>query len=235
MPGVAKRTAVSNELLTSLKSRLRASQVNEHARPSHFYSTGLQSLDAVLGGGLAAGEITEFTGKGSGGRTALALSLAAQVTRHSDEPSSTQSGCPVAWIDTEDRLDASSLRDAGAQVKNFLWMRGGGKGALKQSFKAVDVLLDSRGFPLIVLDLVESCWRKDIQRSAWWVRIARKLKGKDTALLVLAEQPTAFQPACRVACEPRRIFSEPVSFRVLRRGSGDVKWMYPVHLARPLR
>lgn len=231
----AERTPVSDELLANLKNRLRAFQVNAEARPSYFYSTGLQSLDVVLGGGLAAGEITEFAGKGSGGRTALAMSLAAQVTRNSGESSSEQSGCRVAWVDTEDSLDVSSLRDSGTEVNNFLWMRGGGKGALKQSFKAVDVLLDSKGFSLIVLDFVESCWRKDIQRSAWWVRIARKLKGKHTALLVLAQEPTAFQPACRVVCEPRRIFSEPVSFRVLRRGSGDVEWMYPVHLTRPLR
>ena len=235
MSGVAERAPAPNEILTSLKTRLKAFQGHGPDAPAFFYSTGLQSLDAALGGGLAAGEVTEFAGKGSGGRTALAISLAAQVTRYVPEGNDERRGCRVAWIDTEDRLDVSSLCDAGAEVSNFLWMRGGGKSALTQSFKAVDIILSSKAFSLVVLDLAESGWRKDIQRSAWWVRISRKLKGKSTALLVLASEPTAFQPACRVVCDARKVFSEPVSFRVLRRGCGDVKWMHPVHLAHPLR
>lgn len=235
MSAAAQQTPASNELLKSLKTRLKAFQPQAQVTAGAWYSTGLHSLDVALGGGLAGGEITEFSGKGTCGRTALAVSLAAQVTRHKPEATDICKGHRVAWIDTEDRLDVSSLNDAGADMNHFLWMRGGGKGALKQSFKAVDITLESKAFPLIVLDLAESSWRKDVHRSAWWVRIARKLKGKNTALLVLANDPTAFQPACRVVCNPRKVFSEPVSFQVLRRGCGGVKWMHPVRLTRPFR
>jgi len=219
-----------------LKAKLRTFKERpEGERPGLWYSTGLQAIDGALGGGVAAGEITEFSGQGSCGRTALAMSLAALVTRQSLGANEAHAEKRVAWIDTEGRLDVVSMKAAGVEERNFLWMRGSGKDALKQSFKAVDLLLDTRGFALIVLDLVCSSWRKGAGRSSWWVRIARKLKGKNIALLVLAREATVFQPACRLVYKARRLFTDSICFRVMRRGAGDVQWICPAHLNRPFR
>ena len=55
----------------------------------------------------------------------------------------------------------------------------------------------------------------------------------EASLLVLTQEPSVFQPACRVLFQPGDLFHEPVSFSVMRRGCGEVRALSPLLLRRP--
>ncbi len=78
--------------------------------------TGITSVDALLEGGLPAGAITEMTGPECSGRTSLALSFLAGITR---------TGSVAAWIDVSDAWDPDSAASAGVELSRVLWIRCG--------------------------------------------------------------------------------------------------------------
>jgi recombination protein RecA len=78
--------------------------------------TGVDEVNELLNGGLPLGAISEFVGPECSGRTALALSLVAQVTG---------SGSVCAWIDVSDALSPESAAEAGIDLKRLLWVRCG--------------------------------------------------------------------------------------------------------------
>jgi hypothetical protein len=78
--------------------------------------SGVPALDALLQGGLPLGAITEMTGPESSGRTSVALSYLAGLTR---------AGRVCAWIDTSDSLHAESAAAAGVELSRLLWVRCG--------------------------------------------------------------------------------------------------------------
>jgi hypothetical protein len=79
-------------------------------------STGIQSIDAVLKGGLPLGAITEVVGPECSGRTSFALSFIAQMT---------QDARVCAWIDVSDALHPESAAAAGVNLSRLLWVRCG--------------------------------------------------------------------------------------------------------------
>jgi hypothetical protein len=136
-------------------------------------STGLPSLDALLGGGLPGGRITELAGPRSTGRTGLACTIAAAATR---------TGALVAWIDPDDALDPETAGDAGLLLAHVLWVRPRDP---NDALRAADLLLAAGGFALVVLDLV----RPEITRgAARWIRLSRAAERTGTALLVLSTE-----------------------------------------------
>src|SRR5579863_5718371 len=78
--------------------------------------TGIAVLDELLDGGLPLGAISEMTGPECSGRTSVALSFAAQLTRH---------GNVCAWIDGSDALSPESAAAAGVDLSRLLWVRCG--------------------------------------------------------------------------------------------------------------
>ncbi|HZD30239.1 MAG TPA: hypothetical protein VE779_01120, partial [Candidatus Angelobacter sp.] len=77
---------------------------------------GLAEVDAMLGGGLPLGAITELTGSHSSGRTTLALAVLAEVTRRGDS---------CAYVDASDALNPLSASALGVDLRHLLWVRGG--------------------------------------------------------------------------------------------------------------
>jgi recombination protein RecA len=77
---------------------------------------GLAEVDAVLGGGLPLGGITELTGAHSSGRTTLTLSTLAEIT---------QRGESCAYVDVSDALDPISASALGVDLRRLLWIRTG--------------------------------------------------------------------------------------------------------------
>lgn len=77
-------------------------------------TTGIQAVDELLYGGLPVGAITEMTGPESSGRTSLALSFLAQITR---------TGSVCAWIDVCDAFHPESASAAGIDLPRLLWVR----------------------------------------------------------------------------------------------------------------
>jgi recombination protein RecA len=80
------------------------------------YPTGISAIDVLLDGGLPVGAITEMTGPECSGRTSLALSFLAGISR---------SGSVAAWIDVSDAWDPESAASSGVELSRVLWVRCG--------------------------------------------------------------------------------------------------------------
>ncbi len=82
-------------------------------------ASGVPEFDALLGGGLPVGAITEVIGSSCSGRTSFALAFIAELTC---------AGQITAWIDVADALDPESAAAAGVDLNRQLWIRCGGNG-----------------------------------------------------------------------------------------------------------
>src|SRR5690242_3389926 len=78
--------------------------------------TGIASVDALLGGGLPIGAVTELVGAECTGRTSLVLSFLARVT---------EAHKVCAWVDASHALDPLSAAAAGVDLARLLWIRCG--------------------------------------------------------------------------------------------------------------
>jgi recombination protein RecA len=78
--------------------------------------TGIRPVDELLHGGFPVGAITELVGAECSGRTSLALSFVAEVTRI---------GNVCAWVDVSDALHPESAAAAGMDLRRLLWVRCG--------------------------------------------------------------------------------------------------------------
>jgi hypothetical protein len=126
-----------------------------HSAPE-LIPCGLAEVDAMLGGGLPLGAITELTGPHSSGRTSLALATLAGLT---------QQGHSCAYVDLSDALDPLSAAALGVELHRLLWVRPAAhpmasrpKAAtpalrLDSALRATDLLLNAGGFRALVLDL----------------------------------------------------------------------------------
>src|SRR5438132_7245754 len=112
-----------------------------HPETAPRLATGLSALDAVLGGGIPRGRITELAGPRSAGRTGLAAAIAASATR---------AGETIAWVDPEDALDPEAAAAAGIALARLLWVRPRG---VPDALRAAEILLGAGGFGLVLLDL----------------------------------------------------------------------------------
>ena len=137
-------------------------------------ATGLAALDAVLGGGIPRGRITELAGPRSAGRTGLAAAIAASATR---------AGETIAWVDPEDALDPEAAAAAGIALARLLWVRPRG---VPDALRAAEILLGAGGFGLVLLDV------DPVTSGALaWPRLARAAERTRSALLVVAPRRAA--------------------------------------------
>src|SRR6185437_1241845 len=83
---------------------------------SALHATGIEALDQLLKGGLPQGAITELVGPECSGRTSIALSFLARMTRE-------ERVC--AWIDVSNAFDPPSAAAAGIDLRRLLWLRCG--------------------------------------------------------------------------------------------------------------
>jgi hypothetical protein len=113
MPSAATiRLQVEAALARKIPSALTPTQ--KAVRP--VAPTGVAEVDVLLDGGLPVGAITEMVGAESSGRTSLALSFLAGITRI---------GSVAAWIDISNSLDPESAAVAGVDLARLLWVRCG--------------------------------------------------------------------------------------------------------------
>ena len=102
-------------------------------------ASGVSEIDALLGGGLPVGAITEVIGSSCSGRTSFALAFIAEITC---------AGQTTAWIDVADALDPESAAAAGVDLNQQLWIRCGidskqPKGDLAQPSDGPGLLCDA--------------------------------------------------------------------------------------------
>jgi len=138
-----------------------------------FLPTRIEGLDRLLGGGLPRGALVEMSGRTSSGRFSVALSALAATT---------QTGEAAALVDPGDHFDPQGAAAAGAELSRVLWLRPRG---LKPALAAAETVL-ATGFALVVLDLgLARIFRRRFD-DAVWLRLARRARFHDAALLVLA-------------------------------------------------
>jgi hypothetical protein len=157
---IAARLSSGSELVRSLERRRRDDSL----------PTALAPLDALLGGGLARGKVTELAGRGARFSVVLAAVAAA-----------TAAGEAASLIDVGDHFDPQLAAAAGVDLQRLLWVR---PQTMKQAAAAAEMLA-SAGFQLVVLDAGLPPLRGRIP-DAGWVRLARTAEAHGTALLISA-------------------------------------------------
>lgn len=141
------------------------------ASPARIASD-IPALDRLLGGGFPRGRLTEIAGPLSSGRTSLALALLAASLRTEGL---------AAWIDAADAFDPASAVAAGVPLVRVLWVRGRDPDA---ALRSTERLLESRGLPLVLLDLALPGAPPRVAPAAW-PRLVRAAEASATALVVL--------------------------------------------------
>jgi recombination protein RecA len=188
-----------------------ASRLDVRPQPE-MISSGIRELDALTGG-LPRGCLAEICGPASSGRTSILLSALAHATRR---------GEVCALVDASDALDPASAASSGIEMGRLLWVRCKKtvhssrfpvlsslpehnfqtsnhselsverRSQLEQVMKVTDLLLQSNGFGMIVLDLADIPVRsaRRIPLTSWF-RFRRAIEHTPTVLLVLEQQPIA--------------------------------------------
>jgi hypothetical protein len=184
-------------LKAALEDLLRSRRLQEDGPPLRGEDrrlspipTGVRDVDALLGGGLPRGQISEVHGPRSSGRTGLVLSLVASGTARRSL---------VAWVDPADRLAPASAAAAGVDLGRLFWLRGDGGGrrdrGLPAALSAVATLVGSGLFEVVILDLAAFS-SADLGRlpGPTWIRLQRMIEDSPVALVLLAEAHVAHGP-----------------------------------------
>jgi hypothetical protein len=154
---------------------------------------GIGEIDALIGGGLPLGAVTEIVcpAPGCGGELLLLhlLVLARQARRR------------VALVDGFDDFDPASCPDD--LLRHVVWMRCAG---VAQAMQAVDIVARDANFGLVVLDLKRAPLR-ELQRvpGTTWYRLQRALEHSEPVLLV--ETPRATVPSAQLRLSLPQRFS----------------------------
>jgi recombination protein RecA len=106
------------QLEASLAGRAPSAFTLRTRQAPELLPTGTPELDALLGGGIPRGNITEITGASTTGRTSLTLSILARATGQ---------GAVCAWVDVQDAFDPETASAYGVQLERLLWLRAGGR------------------------------------------------------------------------------------------------------------
>ena len=162
---------------------------------------GIAELDSLTGG-LPRGALSEITGPASSGRTGIMLSALAASTQR-------QEVC--ALVDAGDSFDPTSAAAAGIVLDRLLWIRCSeheqlplpdftrnarprrkALRRLEQVLKVTDLLLQSGGFGMVVLDMgdlpAESTRRVPMTS---WFRFRRAAEPTSTVLLLIEREACA--------------------------------------------
>jgi hypothetical protein len=142
-------------------------------------STGIPSLDAVVGG-LPRGAMTEICGPPCSGRTSLLLSALAARTAE---------GEMCALIDARDSFDPALASAAGVALQQLLWVRCQNA---DQALRATDLLIQAGGFGMVAVDLSDVAPKivRYVPLNAWF-RFRRAVEDTPTILMVLEQEANA--------------------------------------------
>src|SRR5258708_23148366 len=173
-----KSAIAKKEIELALADRFGAVFQRRQKQPAEIVPTGIGEIDARIDG-FPRGAITEIHGTASSGRTTLLLSALAVATMQEET---------CALVDTSDTFDLSSAANAQVDCDRLLWVRCSGN--LERAFKATDLLLQSGGFGLVVLNLADVA-AKYTRRiiTSWWFRFRPCIENTYTALVFVTPVP----------------------------------------------
>jgi len=99
---------------------------------SQWLSTGCMVLDAILGGGLPVGRITEIYGDTSTGKSLIAAQVCAEVQAN---------GGMAVMIDTESAVSLPIMEAVGVDTENLIYSA---PDTVEEVFQAIELALDSK-------------------------------------------------------------------------------------------
>src|ERR1700677_2852152 len=151
--------------------------------------TGISAIDSLVQG-VPMGALTEICGVG---KTSVLISLLAHASH--------KHFC--ALVDAKDAFDPVTAETARTDLSRLLWVRCGKikqkLRPLEQAFKVTDMLLQSSGFGLIVVDLSDIAEKiiRAVPISTWF-RFSRVVEKQNTALVFIEQQARATSCAGQV-------------------------------------
>ncbi len=193
--------AIRDQIEAALAQRVPAALTLKIKQSPELFATGIAQVDAMLGGGIPRGNITEISGASSTGKTTFALAAVASIT---------QLGNACAWIDVSDALSPEAAAASGVELRRLLWLRMSAARRphkpwlrLEQGLKAADLLLQTGGFAGIVLDMSDQLpqYTRRIPLATWY-RFRLAAEQARTALVFLTQSP------CASSCASLTLFCE---------------------------
>ena len=207
--GGCPHTSLQESLIARVVQSTIKNQQSRIRPAPEMVSSGVPAIDALTGG-LPRGCLTEICGPASSGRTTLLLAALAAATRRREF---------CVAVDASDALDPHSAVAAGVELEHLLWVRCGEdlpqksrakqkasqaafefgptgsrqlESRLEQVLRATDLLLESGGFGLIVLDLgdLPPQAARRIPLTTWF-RFRRAVEHTPTILLAIEQHPIA--------------------------------------------
>ncbi len=213
------RTGLDGYPHINLPSKLPSASVTPASRlqirpAPEMVTSGIPALDALTGG-LPRGCLTEICGPASSGRTSVLLAALAAATGRGEfcvvvdasdalDPHSTAAAGVdldrLLWVrcgESSPEEEPATRKQRNSEKEN--WDKNSNRSRnnsseqrLEQVLRATDLLLESGGFGLIVLDLSDLSAQaaRRIPLTTWF-RFRRAVENKPTILLAIEQQPIA--------------------------------------------
>lgn len=179
----------SSSKIVELRELLAAKHPPSTRPSSGYLSTGLERVDAALGGGLPHGSTVEVVCRSGCSGLLLAALVRSTLERRG----------LMALIDGTDSFDYAGVPKAA--LPRLLWVRGR---STERAVQAADLLLRDGNLSLVVMDL-RSNDAREVARvpASSWHRLQRVVEPSTTAFLVLTRQPTVCAARPRLLLDAR--------------------------------
>lgn len=165
------RASLESSIAAKLTSGSELVRAVARQRREEILPTTIEPLDALLGGGLARGRMTELAGRGT--RFSIVIATLAAAT---------SIGEAAALIDAGDSFDPQLAEAAGVDLQRLLWVR---PRTMKQTVTAAE-MIGATGFQLVIIDIGSRRPPGRRVPDATWVRLARVAESHGATILVSA-------------------------------------------------
>ncbi|HSY50192.1 MAG TPA: hypothetical protein VLC46_15360 [Thermoanaerobaculia bacterium] len=165
------RASLESSVAAKLTSGSELIRAVARQRREEILPTTIEPLDALLGGGLARGKVTEIAGRGT--RFSIVIAVLAAAT---------SIGEAAALIDAGDSFDPQLAETAGVDLRRLLWVR---PHTMKETVTAAE-MIGATGFQLVIIDMGSRRPPGRRAPDATWVRLARVAESHGATILVSA-------------------------------------------------
>lgn len=165
------RASLEASIASKLTSGSELVRAVARQRREEMLPTTIAPLDALLGGGLARGKMTEIAGRGT--RFSIVIATLAAAT---------SIGEAAALIDAGDSFDPQLAEAAGVDLRRLLWVR---PHTMKETVTAAE-MTGATGFQLVIIDIGSRRPSGRRVPDAAWVRLARVAESHGATILVSA-------------------------------------------------